>query len=163
MRNSLNYPYKIFFNILILTKNAGEKHLKFVKRIKSNVKDFREKLGLTQQQLADKIGVSRQTIYYLEKGDYNPSLTLSFKLTEILAKPLELIFYQEPVIKDILEGKSLAELREIAEVAGINLEKLASLSEIDDEKLTSSFNDKLLVKIAMELGMKFEDLFEKEV
>ncbi|GAH21731.1 unnamed protein product, partial [marine sediment metagenome] len=36
-------------------------------------------------------------------------------------------FYQEPVIKNILEGKSLAELRKIAEIAGINLEKLASL------------------------------------
>ncbi|MFW9876152.1 MAG: helix-turn-helix transcriptional regulator [Candidatus Thorarchaeota archaeon] len=126
------------------------------------MKEHREALGLTQQELADKVGVSRQTIYYLEKGDYNPSLTLSFKLTEILEKPLELIFYQEPVIKDVLEGKSLANLREVAEVAGINLEKLASLTEIDDEELTLSFNDNLLVKIAMGLGMKFEDLFEKE-
>ncbi|UCC20243.1 MAG: helix-turn-helix transcriptional regulator [Promethearchaeota archaeon] len=142
--------------------NYGEKHLKFVKRIKSNVKEYREALGLTQQELADKVGVSRQTIYYLEKGDYNPSLTLSFKLTEILEKPLELIFYQDPIIKDILEGKSLADLREVAKVAGINLEKLASLSEIDDEMLTSSFNYNLLVKIARGLGMKFEDLFEKE-
>ena len=117
---------------------------------------------MIQQQLADKVGVSRQTIYYLEKGDYNPSLTLSFKLNEILQKPLEDIFYQEPIIKDILEGKSLVELKEVAEMAGINLEKLASLSEIDDEELTSSFNDSVLVKIAIGLGMGFEDLFEKE-
>lgn len=138
------------------------KHLKFVKRIKSNVRDYREELGLTQQQLADKVGVSRQTIYYLEKGDYNPSLTLSFKLTEIFQKPLENIFYQEPIIKDILEGKSLADLREVAKAAGFNLEKLASLSEIDDEELTLSFNESILVKIALGLGMEFEDLFEKE-
>ncbi|NVM46992.1 MAG: hypothetical protein HWN79_18975, partial [Candidatus Lokiarchaeota archaeon] len=45
---------------------------------------------------------------------------------------------------------------------GLKLEKLASLSEIDDEELTSSFNDSLLVKIAMGLGIEFEDLFEKE-
>lgn len=136
--------------------------MKFKKSIKSRVKDFREELGLTQQQLADEVGVSRQTIYYLEKGDYNPSLTLSFKLTEIFQKSLENIFYQEPIIKDILEGKSLAELKEIAEVANIGFEKLASLSEIDDEQLNSSYDEKLLVKIAKELGKEFEDLFEKE-
>ena len=98
----------------------------------------------------------------MEKGDYNPSLTLSFKLTETFGKSLDIIFYQEPIIKDILEGKSLADLREVAEAAGINLEKLASLSEIDDEELTSSFNDSVLVKISTGLGMAFEDLFEKE-
>ncbi len=136
--------------------------MKFKKSIKSRVKDFREELGLTQQQLADEVGVSRQTIYYLEKGDYNPSLTLSFKLTEIFQKSLENIFYQEPIIKDILEGKSLAELKEIAEVANIGFEKLASLSEIDDEQLNSSYDEKLLVKIAKELRKEFEDLFEKE-
>ncbi|MFX1500688.1 MAG: hypothetical protein ACFFDH_06955 [Promethearchaeota archaeon] len=65
-------------------------------------------------------------------------------------------------MKDILEGKSLAELKEVAEVADINLEKLASLSEIDDEQLTSNFNENLLDKIAKGLGMQFEDLFEKE-
>jgi len=89
-------------------------------------------------------------------------LTISFKISEILKKPIDEIFYQEPIIKDILESKSLAALREVAEVAGINLEKLASLSEIDEEELTSSFNDSLLVKIAQGLGMEFEDLFEKE-
>lgn len=112
--------------------------------------------------MVKKILNRRQTIYYLEKGDYNPSLTLSFKLTEIFQIPLETIFYQEPIIKEILEGTSLADLKEVAEAAGINFEKLASLSEIDDEELTSSFTESILVKIAMGLGMEFEDLFEKE-
>jgi len=137
--------------------------LKFKKKIKSRVKDLREKLGLTQQQLADEVGVSRQTIYYLEKGNYNPSLTLSFKLTEIFHTTLDNIFYQEPIIKELLEGKSLADLKEVAEDVNINLEKLASLSEIDDEELTSSFNENLLIKISNNLGINFEDLFEKEV
>ena len=137
--------------------------MKFKKKIASRVKQFREELGLPQVELAKLVGVSRQTIYYLERGSYNPSLTVSFKISEIFKKPIDEIFYQEPIIKDILEGKSLAELREVAEMAGINLEKLASLSEIDDEELTSSYKDKLLVKIAMGLGMEFEDLFEKEV
>ncbi|MFW9896149.1 MAG: helix-turn-helix transcriptional regulator [Candidatus Thorarchaeota archaeon] len=137
--------------------------MKFKKAIKSKVKDFREELGLTQQQLADEVGVSRQTIYYLEKGDYNPSLTLSFKLTEIFQKTLETIFYQEPIIKDLLEGKSLADLKDLAERVDITLEKLASLSEINEEELTSNFNENLLIKISEGLGMNFEDLFEKEV
>ncbi|MFX1364999.1 MAG: helix-turn-helix domain-containing protein [Promethearchaeota archaeon] len=130
--------------------------------MKSKVKDFREELGLTQQQLADQVGVSRQTIYYLEKGDYNPSLILSFKLTEIFQTSLDNIFYQEPIIKDIFKTKSFAESKEVAEIAGISLDKLASLSEIDDEQLTSNFNENLLNKIAKGLGMQFEDLFEKE-
>ncbi|MFX1373312.1 MAG: helix-turn-helix domain-containing protein [Promethearchaeota archaeon] len=136
--------------------------MKFKKSIKSKVKDFREELGLTQQQLADQVGVSRQTIYYLEKGDYNPSLILSFKLTEIFQTSLDNIFYQEPIIKDIFKTKSFAESKEVAEIAGISLDKLASLSEIDDEQLTSNFNENLLNKIAKGLGMQFEDLFEKE-
>ena len=117
---------------------------------------------MSQLELANLVGVSRQTIYYLERGSYNPSLTISFKISEILKKPIDEIFYQEPVIKDILEGKPLVELREIANFADINLEQLASLSEIDDEELTSIFNDNVLVKIAKGLGMNFEDLFEKE-
>lgn len=98
----------------------------------------------------------------MEKGDYNPSLTLSFKLTEIFQKSLENIFYQEPIIKDIFKTKSFVESKDVAEKAGISLDKLFSLSEIDDEQLTSNFNENLLDKIAKGLGMQFEDLFEKE-
>ena len=136
--------------------------MKFKKQIVSRIKQFREESDLPQLELAKLVGVSRQTIYYLERGSYNPSLTISFKISEILKKPIDEIFYQEPIIKDILEGKSLAELKEVAEVADINLEKLASLSEIDEEELTSSFNESLLSKIVKGLGMEFEDLFEKE-
>jgi putative transcriptional regulator len=136
--------------------------LKFKKKIASRVKKFRKELELSQLELANLVGVSRQTIYYLERGSYNPSLTISFKLSEILKKSINEIFYQEPIIKDILDGKSLAELRDIANIADVNLEKLVSLSEIDDDELTSSFNEDQLVKISFRLGTKFEDLFEKE-
>ncbi|MHA2180118.1 MAG: helix-turn-helix domain-containing protein [Promethearchaeota archaeon] len=134
--------------------------MKFKKKITSRIKQFREELGLPQKSLADLVGVSRQTIYYLERGSYNPSLTLSFKISEILKKPIHEIFYQEPIIKDILEGKSLSEIREVAEAAGISLEKLASLSDMDDEQLTKAFEEETLTKIAIALGVEFEDLFE---
>ena len=136
--------------------------MQFKKKIASRIRQFREEMGLPQLELAKLVGVSRQTIYYLEKGSYNPSLTISFKISEIFKKPIHEIFYQEPVIKNILEVKSLAELREVAEIAGINLEKLASLSEIDDEQLTKDFKEEMLIKIALGLGIGFDDLFEKE-
>ena len=137
--------------------------MKFKKRIASRIKQFREELGLPQKDLADLVGVSRQTIYYLERGSYNPSLTISFKISDIFKKPIQEIFYQEPIIKEILEGKPLSELREIAELAGIKLEKLASLSEIDDKQLIRDFKEDTLIKIALGLEIDFEDLFEKEV
>jgi len=136
--------------------------MKFKKKIVSRIKQFREELGLPQKDLAGLVGVSRQTIYYLERGSYNPSLTISFKISDIFKKPIQEIFYQEPVIKEILEGKSLAELRKIAELAGIKLEKLASLSEIDDKQLIRDFKEDTLIKIALGLEIDFEDLFEKE-
>ncbi|KKN17559.1 hypothetical protein LCGC14_0964550, partial [marine sediment metagenome] len=119
--------------------------MKFKKRIASRIKQFREELGFPQKYLADLVGVSRQTIYYLERGSYNPSLTISFKISDIFKKPIQEIFYQEPIIKEILEGKPLSELREIAELAGIKLEKLASLSEIDDKQLIRDFKEDTLI------------------
>ena len=136
--------------------------MKFKKKITSRIKQLREELKMPQLELAKLVGVSRQTIYYLERGSYNPSLTISFNISEILKKPIHDIFYQESVIKDILESKSLVELREIAEIAGTNLEKLASLSEIDDEQLTKDFKEDLLIKIAVGMGIDFKYLFEKE-
>ncbi|HEC38943.1 hypothetical protein LCGC14_0732350 [marine sediment metagenome] len=136
--------------------------MKFKKKIASRIKQFREELDLPQKTLADLVGVSRQTIYYLERGSYNPSLTISFKISEVFKKPIQEIFYQVPVIKEILECKPLAELKEVAEIAGINLEKLASLSEIDDEQLIQDFKEDTLIRVAIGLELDFEDIFEKE-
>jgi len=139
----------------------GERYLKFKKKVKSKVKDFRDKLGLTQQQLADKIGVSRQTIYYLEKGDYNPSLTISFKLSEIFDEQLDMIFYQEPIIKDLLGNKTLDELENISETIGINKMKLIELKNLDESELDLNYKKNELEKFSHALGYKFEDLFEE--
>jgi len=135
--------------------------MKFKKKITSRIKQFREELEMPQLELAKLVGVSRQTIYYLERGSYNPSLTISFKISEILKKPIHEIFYQEPVIKNILEDKSLAESKRVAEISGIRLEKLASLTEIDDEELSKNFKEETLIKLAIGLGKSFEELFEK--
>lgn len=51
---------------------------------------------MTQQELADKTGVSRQTIVAIEKGKYFPSLELAFRIAQVFEKPLETIFTFTP-------------------------------------------------------------------
>ncbi|ULT54446.1 helix-turn-helix transcriptional regulator [Neobacillus drentensis] len=48
---------------------------------------------MTQQQLADKVGVTRQTIVALEKGNYSPSLELAFRIAHAFDLPLEQVFF----------------------------------------------------------------------
>jgi putative transcriptional regulator len=52
-------------------------------------------MGLTQDDLAVKLDVSRQTIISLEKGRYNPSLTLAFKIAKLFSCQIEDIFIPE--------------------------------------------------------------------
>lgn len=47
---------------------------------------------MTQQELADKVGVSRQTVVAIEKGQYSPSLELAFRIARAFDKPLEEVF-----------------------------------------------------------------------
>ena len=51
---------------------------------------------MTQQQLADEAGVSRQTIVAIEKGNYSPSLELAFRIAGIFDTPLQEVFTYEP-------------------------------------------------------------------
>lgn len=50
---------------------------------------------MTQQQLADKAGVTRQTIVAIEKGNYSPSLELAFRIALAFDVPIEQVFYLE--------------------------------------------------------------------
>ncbi|MBN2010003.1 helix-turn-helix transcriptional regulator [candidate division KSB1 bacterium] len=47
---------------------------------------------MTQQQLADKVGVTRQTIVAIENGKYSPTLELAFRISRVFGKPLEDVF-----------------------------------------------------------------------
>ncbi len=58
---------------------------------------LRAERGLSRQELADAIGVNYQTIGYLERGDYNPSLELAFKLSAYFSLPIEVIFSTQPL------------------------------------------------------------------
>lgn len=58
----------------------------------NRVKEFRAKYNLTQGKLAEKVGVTRQTIVSLEKGSYIPSLLLAMNIAEVFNEPIEEIF-----------------------------------------------------------------------
>lgn len=57
---------------------------------------LRAERSLSRQELAEAIGVNYQTIGYLERGDYSPSLDLAFRLAEFFDLPIEAIFAREP-------------------------------------------------------------------
>lgn len=59
------------------------------------LKAARAAMDLSQQDLADKIGVSRQTINAIEKGDYNPTINLCRSICKALGKTLDEIFWEE--------------------------------------------------------------------
>ena len=59
------------------------------------LKSSRAALDLSQQELADKVGVSRQTINAIEKGDYNPTIKLCLAICKVLGKTLDEIFWDE--------------------------------------------------------------------
>lgn len=54
--------------------------------METKIRQFRQEIGLTQQELADSVGVTRQTVNALENARYNPSLLLAYKITKILGK-----------------------------------------------------------------------------
>ncbi len=59
------------------------------------LKAARVERGLSQQQLADWIGVSRQTINAIEKGDYNPTIRLCIAICKALGRTLDELFWDE--------------------------------------------------------------------
>ena len=60
--------------------------------MKTRIKEFRAKFNLTQEQLAQKGGVRRETIVFLEKGKYNPSLRLAHTIAQVLQTSVDELF-----------------------------------------------------------------------
>ena len=63
--------------------------------MKNNLEEIRKKSNYTQEELADKLGVSRQTINSLENRKYNPSIQLAFKLAKFFNLSIEALFIFE--------------------------------------------------------------------
>jgi putative transcriptional regulator len=60
--------------------------------VQNLVREFRTRLGLTQEELAERAGVWRQTIISIESGRYNPTITLAYKLARIFHTSIEELF-----------------------------------------------------------------------
>lgn len=61
----------------------------------NNVKEHRNRLGINQQELGTMVGVSRQTISLIERGDYHPSIVIGLKLSRVFGVSVEEIFQYE--------------------------------------------------------------------
>ena len=60
--------------------------------LKNRLKEFRARIDVNQAQMGHLVGVSRQTISQIERGDYSPSVTLALKIAKVFQVPVEEIF-----------------------------------------------------------------------
>jgi len=60
--------------------------------MKTKMKEYRARINLTQENLAQIVGVRRETIIFLEQGKYNPSLRLAYKVAQALGASIEELF-----------------------------------------------------------------------
>ncbi|MBO9519435.1 MAG: helix-turn-helix transcriptional regulator [Porphyrobacter sp.] len=65
-------------------------------RIYNRIAVFRAEVGMSRKALAEKVGVNPQTIGFLERGDYNPSLELALRVSQVFKVPIELLFSFTP-------------------------------------------------------------------
>ena len=63
--------------------------------MKNKIAELRRTSGLTQQDMADRLSVSRQTVISLENGRYNPSIMLAFRISKLFKRPIEEVFLFE--------------------------------------------------------------------
>lgn len=70
----------------------GGTNLKVRIGIPNKIRELRNERGITQQQLADSVGVTTRTIISLEKAEYNPSVLLAFKISQFFEENIEDVF-----------------------------------------------------------------------
>ena len=67
------------------------------RKLYNRVSVLRQERNISRKELADNIGVNFQTVGYLEREEYNPSLDLAFRISAFFELPIELIFSTEPM------------------------------------------------------------------
>ena len=77
--------------------------------VQTRIKEYRTRLNLTQDDLAKKVGVRRETIVFLEQGKYNPSLKLSHDVARILHTTIDNLFIFEDEVQGQESGIVLEE------------------------------------------------------
>lgn len=79
------------YNILSYNYNMDSR------KLYNRIAVLRKERGVSRKELADQIGINFQTVGYLERGEYNPSLDLAFRISEFFGLPVELIFATRPM------------------------------------------------------------------
>ena len=64
--------------------------------LRNTLRDLRAAHSMTQQELADQIGVTRQTVIAIELDKYSPSLETAFRIARVFSVPLEQVFQYDP-------------------------------------------------------------------
>ena len=78
-----------------------------VTKMKNRIKVYRAMHDMTQEELAEKIRVTRKTINSIERGKYNPSIEVAFKIAKIFRVPVEKIFFfEDETPEDVNEDPS---------------------------------------------------------
>ncbi len=91
-----NYKKHFVKNTLLIVRNKLQSFQEVLLLLHNKIVVCRAEKGWTQEELAKRVGVSRQTIATLEKNKYNPSLILAFKIANIFEKSITDLFdYQE--------------------------------------------------------------------
>jgi DNA-binding XRE family transcriptional regulator len=88
---------------------GSEKRVRTATPVHNRLEVLRAEHGMSRQQLADRLGANYQTIGYLERGEWNPSLELALRVAELFAVPVEFIFSLKPfrpMSQEISELKS---------------------------------------------------------
>ncbi len=119
------------------------------------MKSLRAESGETQEQLAEIIGVSRQTISYLEKGEYNPSLKIAHDIARHFGKSIDEIFTFEPILVIKREQFNLTQ-EQLAILIGISVE---NINKLENEEYENKPN--FAEKLAKQLNSTIDELFEE--
>jgi DNA-binding XRE family transcriptional regulator len=78
-----------------MLQNMGRKPKDQEERVINRIEELRLARGISRQDLADAVGVHYQTVGYIERGEYSPSLVLALQIAKVLGTPVENIFKLE--------------------------------------------------------------------
>ena len=68
-----------------------------IRMLRNRVREYRARFGFTQGVLGEKVGVTRQTIGFVEKGEFSPSITLALRLANVLECRVDELFWLEEI------------------------------------------------------------------
>ncbi len=125
------------------------------------MKEKRDLLGMSQEDLAKKVSVSRQTINYIENGTKTPDLTKAFEIARALKTEVSELFIRVPILqdKDKLGGFDNTSLLAFLREYGINLQVVNDDAHVDWDILESLSLENAL-KLAKRLDLNPEEIFE---